>query len=75
MARHQVAAQPVLGAQCFLQIDGAWLVKTSSFVQRLGRHLDAEAVQAWLQASNRHAGAIERDAVAQASIIEVAWRA
>ena len=61
-------------AQGLFQIDGAGGAQPGGLEQRLGRDVDGELRRGWVHAGDRHAGAIERNAVAQAHIVEVARR-
>src|ERR1035437_2728416 len=72
VASYQVTAQPVVGTHGFLQIDGAELRQTSGPGQRLGGNVNRELALRGVQCGHGHAGAIERDAVAHAHVLEVA---
>ena len=61
-----------MGAQGFFEVDGAGCGESGGFVQRFGRDVDRELVEGWVKRGDGHAGAIERDAVAQAHVVEVA---
>jgi hypothetical protein len=69
-----VAAQAVVGAQGFFEVDGAGFGQAGGFGQRFGGDVDGEAVEGKVQRRGRHAGAVERDAVAQAHVIKVTRR-
>src|SRR5574343_672371 len=72
MARHQMPAQAVIGAQGFFQVDGATLIQPGRLVQRLGGNVHGEGVACRVHASHCHAGAVEGDAIAQTHIVQVA---
>ena len=72
MARDDVAAQAVVGAQGFFEVDGSGFAQTCGLVQRFRRDVDGETPFGRGQRGDRHAGAVEGDAVAQADIVQVA---
>ena len=75
MARDNMAAQTVVGAQRFFEVDGTGLGQAAGFAQRFGRDVDGELVASGVQVGGGHARAIEGDAVARADVVEVArWR-
>ena len=74
VAGHDMAAQPVVRAQGFFQVDGTRLGQAGGPVQRFGGNVDGEARLLGRQGGDGHAGAVERNAVTQAHVIEVAGR-
>ena len=65
-------AQAVLGAQRLFEVDRAGFCQTGGLVQGFGRDVDREAALGAVKLDHRHAGAIERNAVPQAHVVEVA---
>ena len=74
MAGHDMAAQAVMGTQGFFKIDGTQRGQTGGFVERFGRHIDGELLLGQVQGGGGHTSAIERNAVAQAHIVQVMRR-
>ena len=74
MPGDDVAAQAVVGAQGFFQVDAALLVQAAGAGQRLGRDVNRELVAGNVQGGDGHASAIERDAVPQSDVVEVPGR-
>ena len=72
MARHDVATEPVMGAQGFFEVDGAGCGQPGGLVQRFGRNVDRELVLGGVKGGDGHTGTIERNTVAQAHVVEVA---
>ena len=72
MARDDVPTQAVVRAQGFFEVDGPGLVEPRRARQRFGRDVDGEAAGGGIDLRGRHARTIERDAVAQAHVIQIA---
>ena len=79
VARHDVAAQTVVGSQGFFEIDAAGFgictPQPGGFVQRLSRDVNGELALRRVDRSHRHAGPVERNAVSQANVVKVIRRA
>jgi len=69
VARHDMAAEPVVRAQRLLEIDVARLREPDRAVQAFARHVDVEARVGL--GDHGHAGALDRDAVAERDVREV----
>ena len=74
MAAHDVAAQAVVGAQCFFQIHDARRAQPCGALKRLGRNVDREGAGGAVKRGDCHAGAIQGDAVAVFHVIQIARR-
>ena len=72
VAADQVAVEPVAGAQGLLEIDFAGGVEAVGGGEALGRDLDLEAMVRGVDRDDGHAGAGERDAVADGAMAEPA---
>ena len=75
MAGHDMAAEPIMGTQRFLEIDRSALGQTGGLVQRLGRHVDLETVRCQVDTGGGHACAVDGDAVADTDVVEISVRA
>ena len=74
MPADHVATQRVTNTQGGLEIDATRLAEPGRAGEALGRHVNVEAVALRIEAGHRHAGTVQRDAVAQADAREVARR-
>jgi len=74
MAGDDVAAEPVVGAQCLFEVDRAGLVEARRAGQRLRRDVDTELPRDRVEPGDGHAGTIEGDAVAETDIVQVGGR-
>ena len=74
VAGDQMAAQAVVGAQGFFQVDRAQTIQAGGLVQRLGRYIHGEmgCRTQGVHAGNGHARAVDGNAVTQTRVIEVA---
>jgi hypothetical protein len=73
VARHDVPAQAVAGAKGFLQVDAAAFVgQAGGLVEGLRGDVDGELLSLGDERGDGHAGAVERNAVAEPDVIEVA---
>jgi len=73
VARHDVAAKAVARAQGLLEVDAAAFVgQAGGLVEGFGGNVDGELLALGSERGDRHAGAIERDAVAETDVVEVA---
>ena len=68
---HNVPAEPVMGTQGFFQVDRAFKVQPSGFVQRFGRDIHRERVVLNIKRGHGHARAIDGNAVAQRNVVQV----
>ena len=62
-------AEPVVRAHCFLEIDFARLAQTDRAVQAFARYVHFERMRRLFH--HRHAGALDRDAVAELDVFEI----
>lgn len=74
MTGHDVPAQAIVGPQRFLEVNGAKSVQAGCFIEGLRRNVDREFLRGHIKGGDRHASAIERNAVAQAHIVQIARR-
>src|SRR5262245_45453412 len=72
MAADEVAAEAIVGAQGLLEVHRARLGKTGGTCAALAGDVDREAALRGVEAGDRHAGAVERDAVAERDVVEIA---
>ncbi len=64
-----MSAKPVMRAQRLLEIDLAGLAQARRTVQAFARHIDFERMRRFFD--DRHAGTLDRDAVAKLDILEI----
>ncbi len=64
-----MAAEPVVRAQRLLEIDFARLAETDRAIQAFARHVHFERMRGFFH--HRHAGALDRDAVAELHVFEI----
>ena len=74
VARDDVAAQPVVRAQGFFQIHRPHAIQPGGARQRFGRNIDGKAPGRRVDLRRCHAGAVERDAVAESHVLQIAGR-
>ncbi|MNT31338.1 hypothetical protein D3C72_1671680 [compost metagenome] len=73
VARDDVAAEAVARAQGLLEVDAAAFVgQAGRLVEGLRGNVDGELPAFRCERGDRHAGAVERDAVAEPDVVEVA---
>ena len=71
MARDDVATEPVMGTQGFFKVDRANGRQTGGFAERFGRDVYRELLVRHVERGDRHARAVERNAVAKPSVVQL----